>query len=237
MPVPVLIWVVGAVFTALAGGGVGYVARHDIAAFFVGRRIAILGQRGVGKTVLLRFLTESKAVTDYTPTRGAEQRGSGHHVAGPQTDNLYVKQTSDVSGDEMSVESWKAAFEAASHDKGLCLYLVNAKLIQSGDGEHIRRVREDAERIGEWIDALPGRRNPKLFIVATHIDHVEGWYGGTPQAKVDIEDNVRKHDAFDTFRLKKSLFVKVMTADLSRADGFIQLLDGICGELELVEKR
>ena len=52
MPIPVIVWIIGAVVVAIVGGVTTVVLWDDIVVAIKGKRLAVLGARGVGKTHL-----------------------------------------------------------------------------------------------------------------------------------------------------------------------------------------
>lgn len=232
MVAPLIIW--GAIALAtLATAGTAYVCRHDILAILRGRAMAVLGQRGVGKTVLFAFLTTGNVVTDYTPSRGSSPVGRGkHRTKNTNADNLYVARSVDVSGDDASTAAWRHAFErAAADERGLCLYLVDASKILAEDEKHIERIRMDMDRIFDWSAKAPLRSSPRIAIVATHIDLVNAWSRGSATRRASIEDSLRQHEVFSPVIADSRRFLDVFCADLSNKDGFVRMLDDVCGAL------
>lgn len=246
MAIPILYGLGAAALFLLSGFG-GYVARHDIAAFFKKRPMVILGAHRVGKTVLIRYLTEGRLNAEgekYVRTEAARDMGKGRHVIDNDDPNIYVKSIHDVPGAEDDVGTWKDLFLSASKDaRSLCLYLVDAQRLHDGDEEHVDRVRMDIDRICGWINGTSGQtqplRSPRVLVIATHIDLVPGWKGGSEEVKARIEKGVRTHDALQQINERRDeIGSHVMVADLSgHKDGFVRLLDGICGTLGAKEKK
>lgn len=232
MVAPLIIW--GAVALAgLAAAGTAYVCRHDIATILWGRPMAVLGQRGVGKTVLFTFLTTGSVVTDYTPSRGSSPVGRGNYATkNANADNLYVARSVDVSGDDASTAAWRDAFErAAADERGICLYLIDASKILAEDEKHIERIRMDMDRISDWSAKAPFHSSPRIAVIATHIDLVGAWARGTATRRTSIEDSLRRHEVFSPVLADSGRFLDVLCADLSNKDGFVRMLDDLCGAL------
>ncbi len=230
MPIPLIAYIIGAGIAALVGGGVAYVARHDIAAALTGRVIVILGAHKVGKTVLITYLSEARIITpqdEYKRTAAAINAGRGNAVSSKNNPNLYANKLHDVPGAEDDLIIWEDLFRSATRRSGsLCLYLVDAKRLWDDDAEHIGRIRCDLDRIFDWRKE---NSSPFVFVVATHMDLVPGWKNGTEEMRSNLESRIRKHSALD-LALEKRAHVHV--ADLSgNADGFVMLFDKICGSL------
>ena len=159
MPAPFVIWgiVVGA--AALLGGGVAIGLNWDnLVVAWRGKRIAILGERVVGKTPLFKFLSEGWLPLDYKAT-GAADKTSKNRFKLRDLD-LKLKQSEDIGGGEDFVSEWQAIAENSE----MILYLVRAdRLLQRHEATE-KRVERDVEHIKNWV----GKR--RVAIVGTHAD-------------------------------------------------------------------
>jgi hypothetical protein len=63
-----------------------------------GKRLAVLGARGVGKTHLIKFLTSGTIPAEYKQTVAPEKASARRFALGDL--DLKVKDTLDVSGDK-----------------------------------------------------------------------------------------------------------------------------------------
>jgi hypothetical protein len=78
---------------------------------FKGKRLAVLGARGVGKTHLLTFLTEGEISESYgkgkkyKQTLASEKKPTRRFML--RDLDLIVKETYDVSGDKAAYREWK----------------------------------------------------------------------------------------------------------------------------------
>ena len=106
-----------------------------------GKKLAILGARGVGKTHLLTFLTTGSIPESYKHRRESKGRRS-----------LSLK-IGDLPGGPETYAEWKEIFGEA--------YLID-KLMEH-DAEAENRVRRDMRR---WLKD----RRPPFFIIGTHGD-------------------------------------------------------------------
>jgi hypothetical protein len=83
----------------------------DIVAALRGKRLAVLGARGVGKTHLIEFLTKGLIPTEYTqtvaPTKTASRRFELKDL------DLKIKETIDVPGDKSAYAVWKKLHDEA----------------------------------------------------------------------------------------------------------------------------
>lgn len=162
MPFPLAVWIVVASISLLSAGAAVVLNWDDIVSKLKGRRLAVLGARGVGKTQLIKFLTTGTIPTEYkqtvAPQKNAERRFKLKEL------NLKIQETLDISGDKAAYAEWKEL-----HDKAdLVLYLLRADRLIAGDKEVETRVRDDLRHIGGWRESR--EPNSRLFIVGTHCD-------------------------------------------------------------------
>jgi len=162
MPLPLLIPIaIAAVLAAVIGTTIA-VKWDQIVVAFKGKRLAVLGARGVGKTHLIKFLTLGSIPAEYKQTV-APEKASARRFQLKDLD-LKVKDTLDVSGDKAAYAEWKEL-----HDKAdVVFYLLRADRLIAGDPAVELRVREDLRHIGGWLEARKSR--PRFFILGTHCD-------------------------------------------------------------------
>lgn len=162
MAIPIIVWIVAGVISALAGGTALSAYWDDIVISFKGKRIAVLGARGVGKTHLIKFLTSGSIPPDYKQTLLPEKTAA-RRLQLKELD-LKIKDTLDVSGDKAAYAEWKEL-----HDQSdLVFYLLRADRLIAGDINVESRVRDDLRHIGGWLEARSPR--PRFFIIGTHCD-------------------------------------------------------------------
>jgi energy-coupling factor transporter ATP-binding protein EcfA2 len=134
----------------------------DIVIALRGKRLAVLGARGVGKTHLVKFLTTGSIPAEYKQTV-APEKASSRRFSLKDLD-LKVKETLDLSGDKAAYAEWKEL-----HDKAdVVFYLLRADRLIAGDRDVEGRVRDDLRHISGWLEG----RNPRplFFIIGTHCD-------------------------------------------------------------------
>ncbi|WP_448481932.1 hypothetical protein [Pseudoxanthomonas mexicana] len=134
----------------------------DIQVALKGKRLAILGARGVGKTHLVRFLTTGSIPAEYKQTVAPEKASASRFQL--KDLNIKVKDALDVSGDKAAYAEWKELHDQAD----VVLYLLRADRLIAGDAVVEARVRDDLRHIGGWLDARQQR--PKFFVIGTHCD-------------------------------------------------------------------
>lgn len=161
MPVPLLIWIGIAVAAAFTGGALFW---DDIVVAWKGKRLAVLGARGVGKTHLVSFLATGSIPEEYKQTVAPEKASSRRFQL--KDLDIKVKESLDVSGDKAAYAEWKELHDQAD----VVFYLLRADRLFAGDGDVEARVRNDLRHIGDWLEARQEKR-PRFFIIGTHCDH------------------------------------------------------------------
>lgn len=182
MPLPILAWMIagGAVFL-LAGKAIKW---DDLQVALKGKRLAVFGARGVGKTHLIKFLTTGSIPSEYKQTVAPEKTTSRRFQL--KELDLKLKETRDVSGDKAAYGAWKELHDEAD----VVFYLLRADRLMAGDPEVEARVRNDLRHIGEWLTARQQR--PRFFIIGTHCD-LDSEFADLPPNKVgDYVDKFRR---------------------------------------------
>lgn len=136
---------------------------RKIVSLLRGKKIAVLGALGVGKTSLIRFLSTRTITGVYVPTLGAEPvKGLKLNLRDLQ---LKFRETSDVSGSDLAYGLWEELF----NDADLVFYLFRVDQVKSGNVETRARILQDAKQIRQWID---GKKKdiPTVLAVGTFCD-------------------------------------------------------------------
>lgn len=155
--VPVLIGI-----AILLAGTTIAVKWDDIVIALRGKRLAVLGARGVGKTHLVKFLTTGAIPAEYKQTVAPEKTSSRRFSL--KDLDLKVKETLDLSGDKAAYAEWKELHDEAD----VVFYLLRADRLIAGDRDVEGRVRDDLRHISGWLEARSPR--PRFFIIGTHCD-------------------------------------------------------------------
>lgn len=174
MPFPVVV----AVASLLAAGW------DKIVLALKGKRLAVLGARGVGKTHLITFLSSGSIPAEYKQTLAPEKKSARRFQLGDL--DLKVKGSLDVSGDRVAYAEWKALHDEAD----VVLYLMRADRLAAGDADVENRVRDDLRHIEDWLKARKPR--PKFFVVGTHCDLDAVFVGLSPARKGEYVDRFRQ---------------------------------------------
>lgn len=183
MPVPLLAWIVIAAVSALVGTTIA-VKWDQIVIALKGKKLAVLGARGVGKTHLIKFLSSGSIPSEYRQTVAPEKVGQRRFQL--KDLDLKVKDTLDVSGAKDAYAEWKKLHDEAD----VVFYLLRADRLIAGDLEVEGRVRDDLRHIGSWLQARSPR--PPLFIVGTHCDFDREFVTLATDRMGDYVDKFRK---------------------------------------------
>lgn len=174
MLIPVALIVVA----ALAGG----VALNwdRILVFLKGKRLAVLGERGVGKTHLVEFLSKGSIPSEYKQSSAEKTAARRFQL---RDLDLKIKDSMDVGGGQSFYAEWKELTTNAD----VVLYLLRADRLFARDAEVEERVRADLRHIGEWLSAR--KTKPSVFIFGTHCDLDERFATLTPDRVGDYRDS------------------------------------------------
>tara|TARA_R110002020_G_scaffold37705_5_gene113692 strand:+ start:10936 stop:11616 length:681 start_codon:yes stop_codon:yes gene_type:complete len=184
MPLPVI----AAVILIVAGLSTAAVVTLNwdyILIALKGKRITVLGERGVGKTTLVQFLTSGTLPTDVAQTL-APEKNPGRRFALKDLD-LKVKDITDVSGSEDAYAEWKKQVLGAD----MILYLLRADLVNQDDPAVTKRTLKDLKHLGDWLEGT--KRRPRLFIIGTHCDLDEKFKRLSPANKGDYLDEFTRN--------------------------------------------
>ncbi len=185
MPIPVIVavWIVAGVTTLLVGTTIA-VKWDDILIRLKGKRLAVLGARGVGKTHFVKFLTTGSIPSEYKQTV-APEKASARRIQLKELD-LKVKDMLDVSGDKSAYSEWKELHDQAD----IVFYVLRADQLIAGDHDVEIRVRDDLRHISGWLEAR--KQRPRFFIIGTHCDFDAEFRSTSPDKIGDYVDKFRR---------------------------------------------
>lgn len=200
MPFPGLFLPIGYflawLFGGVAVGTVGLVALGAILEYWEGKRIAILGPRGVGKTALAKFLEDETITEQYNPNARAETRKC--RTLALKDLKIEIEESYDVHGTDEAYDVWKKLTQKAD----VVFYLFRTDKLIKGDADTEKRLLKDMKHIIDWLSERDPR--PDLFLIGTHCDRVREYHRKKPEAKVaylesfmkrpDIRNLVRRAD-------------------------------------------
>jgi len=142
---------------------------------FSGKRVAILGPRGAGKTTMHSWLREGSLPEVYRPTHQATKLGSARRVveSGRRAAKVTLKAGTDVTGDAMNdLTAWRSVIAQSD----VTVYLFDASLLLAGDPAQRRQLMRDSGFIGREIaDRRRDGRTRRMAFVGTHCDLIDGY--------------------------------------------------------------
>lgn len=154
-----------------------------------GKRLAVLGERGVGKTTLIQFLTTGTIPEEYEQTTNPEQTDARRFKL--KNLSLNIKKSLDVSGDKTEYDKWKLVIE----DSDIVLYLLRVDKLMKGDKHTKGRIQEDMNQISRWLEK--NKKKFPLFIIGTHCDRTDPDFTKLPKDEIgDYVDRVRRMPSF-----------------------------------------
>ena len=176
--IPILLMIGGA---ALLGLG--------ILADIKGYKLAVLGARRVGKTVLIEFLTKGTLSKEYAKT-GRPQKTDSRRFKLKKLD-LKIEESIDTPGDENFYFQWKNI----TKDADIVMYLLRVDLLIKGDRDTEERVRREISHIADWL--RESAKKYPLFVIGTHCDQtVPDFTKLTKNKQVDYVDERRRMPIF-----------------------------------------
>ena len=186
MPIPILIVAIWVGVAALIAAGTAVVVLNwdAVVIAWSGKRVAVLGARGVGKSCLASFLTTGSIPSEYRQTVAPDKKPPRRFRL--RELDLKVKEMLDVSGDVAAYSEWRA--EAARAD--IVFYLLRADRLLERDAVVENRVRNDLRHVGGWL----GKRSPRpvFFIVGTHCDRDPEFRKLSSKTEGDYMDKFRR---------------------------------------------
>lgn len=150
-----------------------------------GKKISVLGERGVGKTVFLSFLHTGVFSNDYEQTLGVTKVKARSFEL--RDLKLHLKKGADVPGEADFYESFKKLYA----ESDFCIHLLHAGKIISNDKDARVRSLQDADNFREWKKQIGGKSTPPIYILITHADTISGFDELTAKTRGQFEDKIR----------------------------------------------
>lgn len=168
---------------ALIGSGAAYFFWDDIfdssenKQRLAGKKMAVLGARGVGKTTLYHFLQHSSLDT---ASKEYAQTTTKNKIDACKVDiggiKIYLSVNYDVSGNsDMALRDWIEQIEGADY----ILYMADAdKLLCKDDKSHHKaNVSKDMRNISEYVRSASGKASGKIvFFIINQCDKVKEYH-------------------------------------------------------------
>ena len=181
-------YAIGAIFGGIAIYGI-YSNWRNIVAQVKGKKIAVLGAHGVGKTCLIKFLTEGTITAEYIqtltpiPIKATKLDLRELHLRFRET----IDVSGSISGSALVYGEWKEVFD----DADIVLYLFRVDEIKKGKPETIKGILQDAKQIKQWEDDLNNRKRalPIVVVVGTFCDKDPEYNNCVPSTFGNYQDN------------------------------------------------
>lgn len=209
--------------------GIAVLAATAIAAIvkvLEGKKLAVLGEGRVGKTVLINFLTKGTLSEAYVRTVYPKKTEANDFEL--KDLKLSIEESIDILGRSDFYPDWKKL----SQDADVVMYLLRADKLQAGDKHTEERVKRDMGQIGEWLKESP--KEFPLFIIGTHCDLTTPNLTRLPENKIgDYEDEMRRMPIFKKIALLGGGWSKVrlVFGSLKSKDSTERLVSQIIGQI------
>ncbi|NET45561.1 hypothetical protein [Okeania sp. SIO2B3] len=182
-PITIALIIIGS-FLAGAGGIYGILEWKHILIELKGKKLAVLGAKGTGKTTLLNYVIKGILSEGYHQTKYAKPTDERRFILDKNT-WISLKKSTDLGGDTSFRTEWQSLFE----DSDLVFYLVRADLLIKNDQYTQSRVEKDLGFIQSWWQSYDSKNKKKFFnkkkkkllIICTFCDEVDQLQRGIPR--------------------------------------------------------
>lgn len=146
------------------GGALVWSKWGDIKIALQGKKIAILGAPGTGKTTMFKYITEKILPEQYKQTL------KPHHIKSGifRFDDLKIvlKKSKDVAGNQTAMDIWRELFMEAD----LVFYMIRSDELLNKSKSILDRAAKDLELMVKWDgDCSKNKLKKKLiFLVGNH---------------------------------------------------------------------
>lgn len=150
-----------------------------------GKKLAVLGERRVGKTTLITFLTKGTIPEKYAQTVTPQKTESRRFKL--KDLSLSIKALNDVPGSKDDYAQW----QSVTDDADIVMYLLRIDKLMNGDKRTEARVEADMGQIGRWLQENP--KDSPFFIIGTHCDLTKPDLTKLPEDQIgDYQDRINK---------------------------------------------
>ncbi len=148
---------------------------NEIITALKGKKIAIFGARGTGKTTLWQYLDmikkdgiETSQTTEVTITRtGSIRVNLGQD---DKTTTIKFQKSNDLPGSE-EIRDTRYADIFKSTD--IVLYLINAYELLNNQNSHIqKRIEDDLKNMQLWMKEFKSKKK-RVFVIGNHFDRID----------------------------------------------------------------
>ena len=166
---PLLLITIVEILAGAAAGGAAVAIAAGVLSLIIdswqGKTIAVLGERGVGKTTLINFLKSGELNIENKQTVSAKKVESKTY----KLKDLQLRfNTVDLPGSKDAYNEWKNSLDNAD----FVLYLLRTDMLMKQNKETESRVRDDFKLIKRWLDDNQKIKisRPKVYLIGTHSD-------------------------------------------------------------------
>ena len=177
-----LIPIIIAVAVGAAGGSVVACNWDNILYAMKGKKIAVLGERAVGKTTLLKYMEKGILIERYKQTLDKKEI---ERIKLGDLD-IYLQKTDDVPGSKDAYGVWKNIFNSSD----LILYIVRTNELLNFNPTTEKRCQEDLGQIHGWIKESKAKK--QFFIVGNHWSSDPEFQKLTPDTMGNYVDRFRE---------------------------------------------
>lgn len=154
-----------------------------------GKRIAVLGGRGVGKTTLLHFLRTGKIQSSFEQTSIDDYKSFSFKVGNSE---LHVKGGHDIGGGHFQHSEWRKQIE----ESDIVFYLINIDKLLNKDTAYINDTKGDLNAIKDAIAEKKGKT--AVFLIIIHADK-QSDYSNNRQK---FEEKVSRNNLIETAQIE-----------------------------------
>ncbi len=144
---------------------------ENLLTYVLGKKLAVLGDRAVGKSSFIHFLTHGSALKEYHPTKSSVTHKTSFSANGIS----FYTILSDISGNqEEAYNDWLESFKNCDR----LIYLFDASKIRQEedapkpnyDKKLLAKLSKHMELIYTWRNEGSMKRKSKTHLVGTHFD-------------------------------------------------------------------
>ncbi len=158
-PITIVFSIIGALVLGSSSTAL-YFKWEDINFWLNGKKVAVLGERKVGKTTLLTFISKGIFINTYDATLATKKVEKRHFSIDEL--NILIRKTKDVSGadDIGAYNEWQKLFM----DSDLIFYIVRADKLLEKESHTEERAKQDLEKIKSWAEESKNKKR-WIFII------------------------------------------------------------------------
>jgi len=206
MALPLILIIIAALGVGAGGATVVY-NWDDIYSALRKKKIAVLGERGVGKTTILKYMEKRILIEHYKQTLIKEEIKKTKIKLGDL--NISVEKTHDVPGSQDAYGAWKALFDTSD----VIFYIVRTNELLNFNPTTEKRCGEDLGQIQGWLK--DSKAEKQFFIVGNHWNSDPEFKNLTDETMGNYVDRFRALPVVKTMTRRASESGKVKTVKVA----------------------